>query len=164
MLATLPKRPEITPLSATHPGPPGGDSQHPTLRPSSRQHSTAPPRQSTFPLCTLGDLCVKSFFCFRPSTFDSQLSSPSDHSLCFHTPAHSSKFRISQLLCLPRLRKLPGVWGFFPFWNSLPPDLRLSGFFIGHGSRNTGHAPRFFHTSLLPYLPLRLNAGNASCP
>jgi len=30
---------------------------------------------------------------------------------------HTSKFRIPQLLYLPLLRKLPGVWVFFPFWN-----------------------------------------------
>jgi len=37
---------------------------------------------------------------------------------CFQTLAHSSKFRIPQLLCLPLLRKLPGVYQQLPFWNS----------------------------------------------
>src|SRR6266436_2442934 len=32
----------------------------------------------------------------------------------------SSKFRTLQLLCLPLLRELPGVYPKFPFWNSSP--------------------------------------------
>jgi hypothetical protein len=34
----------------------------------------------------------------------------------------SSKFRIPQLLCLPLLRKLPGVYQQFPFWNASAPS------------------------------------------
>jgi hypothetical protein len=36
---------------------------------------------------------------------------------------HSSKFRISQPLCLPLLRELPGVYQQFPFQNSHSPLL-----------------------------------------
>src|SRR5260370_9810600 len=38
--------------------------------------------------------------------------------LSFQTLPHSFIFRILQLLCLPLLRKLPGVYQQFPFWNS----------------------------------------------
>src|SRR6267378_1042878 len=37
---------------------------------------------------------------------------------CLPSSVRSSKFRIPQPLCLPLLRKLPGVYQQFPFWNS----------------------------------------------
>src|SRR6266481_2136655 len=37
---------------------------------------------------------------------------------CLPSSVPSSKFRIPQPLCLPLLRKLPGVYQQFPFWNS----------------------------------------------
>ena len=54
-------------------------------------------------LCVLCDLCVNSFFFFRPSTFDSQLSSPSDLSPFF---SHSYA-----LFCTTGVMQL--------FWNQL---------------------------------------------
>jgi hypothetical protein len=45
---------------------------------------------------------------------------PSVFRRCASLPSsvHTSKFRSTQVFCLPLLRKHRGVGGFFPFWNS----------------------------------------------
>src|SRR5882762_7201311 len=53
---------------------------------------------------------------FKPNTFS--LSWPPFACPCLPSSVRSSKFRIPQPLCLPLLRKLPGVYQQFPFWNS----------------------------------------------
>ena len=48
--------------------------------------------------------------------------------LSFQELTHSSKLRIPQVLCLPLLRKLPGVYQQFPFWfTPLAPSFEGSG-------------------------------------
>ena len=74
--------------------------------PSVVDSAQAPPCLSAFPLCALGvlcDLCVKSFFFFRPSTFDSQLSSPSDLSP-FHDGRYATLLESTRCALFPSSR------------------------------------------------------------
>src|SRR5713226_7805921 len=50
----------------------------------------------------------------------------SNSGLCFQDLAHSFIFRIQQVLCLPLLRKRPGVYQQFPFRNSAPCACQLA--------------------------------------
>ena len=98
-------------------------------------YSYAPPRKS-FSCNTYGSprkCCKQKTYSmtkpFRCNTYKKQGVPPSSQLsfsilpspvLVSYLPSsvRSSKFRIPQPLCLPLLRKLPGVYQQFPFWNS----------------------------------------------
>src|SRR6266478_586626 len=89
---------------------------------------------------------------------------------CFLFAAHSSKFRIPQVLCLPArrggplLRKLPGASQQFPFWNSilssaLPPRSQRLRVILFRSSLLNFQ----LSTSVFPALHYPLHFGRTAC-